>query len=351
MNFASTQSYKMAASTLHWMQNDLPQVEPVLDCLSSTKNLRRSGGRGFDFHRGQKIFSLPRVVPCFPLLGLTLSGLFMGLSSTLIYTSELILCSTICVPSATRLNIHMYPYFLFAAIHHLKSSPTFSVRPCSSLGRVTVDLIRKSWVRFPPRSKDFLFASCGSLFPLTRANAQWVRITVIFMGLSSTLGSTLIYTSELILCSTICVPSATRHNIHMYPYFLFAAIHHLKSSPTFSVRPCSSVGRVTVDLIRKSWVRFPPRSKDFFCASCDSLFPFTRANAQLVRITIIFMGLSSTLGSTLIYTSELILCSTICVPSAQYAAQHSYKNLRVCRIFWKIVDLIINDVQESSPGE
>ena len=39
-------------------------------------------GRGFDSHRGQKIFSLPRVVPCFPLLGLTPSGLFMGLSST-----------------------------------------------------------------------------------------------------------------------------------------------------------------------------------------------------------------------------------------------------------------------------
>ena len=31
----------------------------------------------------------------------------MGLSSTFIYTSELILCSTICVPSATRHNIHM----------------------------------------------------------------------------------------------------------------------------------------------------------------------------------------------------------------------------------------------------
>ena len=43
----------------------------------------------------------------------------MGLSRTIIYTSELILCSTICVPSATRHNIHMYPYFLFAAIHHL----------------------------------------------------------------------------------------------------------------------------------------------------------------------------------------------------------------------------------------
>ena len=43
----------------------------------------------------KKIFSLPRVVPCFPLLELTPSGLFMGLSSTIIYTSELILCSTI----------------------------------------------------------------------------------------------------------------------------------------------------------------------------------------------------------------------------------------------------------------
>ena len=49
------------------------------------------------------------MVPCFPLLGLTPSGLFMGLSSTIIYTSELILCSTICVPSATRHNIHLYP--------------------------------------------------------------------------------------------------------------------------------------------------------------------------------------------------------------------------------------------------
>ena len=88
--------------------------------------------------------------------------------------TELILCSSICVPSATRHNIHMYSYFLFAAIHHLKSSPTFSVRPCSSVGRVTVDLFRRSWVRFRPRSKDFFFASCGSMFPFTRANAQWV---------------------------------------------------------------------------------------------------------------------------------------------------------------------------------
>ena len=45
------------------------------------------------------------MVPCFPLLGLTPSGLFMGLSSTIIYTSELILCPTICVSSATRDNV------------------------------------------------------------------------------------------------------------------------------------------------------------------------------------------------------------------------------------------------------
>ena len=43
----------------------------------------------------EKIFSLPRVVPCFPLLGLTPSGLFMGLSSSLNYTSESILRPTI----------------------------------------------------------------------------------------------------------------------------------------------------------------------------------------------------------------------------------------------------------------
>ena len=38
-------------------------------------------------------FSLPRVIPWFPLLGLTPSGLFMGSISALIYTSELILFS------------------------------------------------------------------------------------------------------------------------------------------------------------------------------------------------------------------------------------------------------------------
>ena len=37
------------------------------------------------------------------------------------------------------------------------------------------------------------------------------------MGIEpTTSNSTLTYTSELILCFTICVLSATRHNIHMY---------------------------------------------------------------------------------------------------------------------------------------
>ena len=55
---------------------------------------------------------LPLLLPfLLPLLGLTPSGLFMGSISTEIYTSELILCFTICALSATRHNIHMYPYF------------------------------------------------------------------------------------------------------------------------------------------------------------------------------------------------------------------------------------------------
>ena len=51
------------------------QVDPGREFMSAVMK-----GRGFDSHRGQKIFSLPRVVPCFPLLGLMPSGLFMGLS-------------------------------------------------------------------------------------------------------------------------------------------------------------------------------------------------------------------------------------------------------------------------------
>ena len=35
-------------------------------------------------------------------------------------------------------------------------------------------------------------------------------------------------TSRLVLIrSSVCANSATRHNIYMYPYFVIAAIHHL----------------------------------------------------------------------------------------------------------------------------
>ena len=74
--------------------------------------------------------------------------------------------------------------------------PTFSVRPRSSVGRVTVDLIRRSWVRFLPRV-------------VPRFSFLGLTPSGLFMGSISTL----IYASELILCFTICVLSATRHNI------------------------------------------------------------------------------------------------------------------------------------------
>ena len=73
-----------------------------------------------------------------------------------IYTSELIVYSTICVHSATRHNIHMYPYFLFAAIRNLN-------RPRLSLS----DLVAQS-------AEYFFFTSWGSRIPFTRAIAQWV---------------------------------------------------------------------------------------------------------------------------------------------------------------------------------
>ena len=89
-------------TTTSYLKDEIFNMTPAWDKEKSEsptgiESARCPGGHGFDSHRGQQIFSLPRVVPCFPLLGLTPSGLFMGLSSTIIYTSELILCSTICI--------------------------------------------------------------------------------------------------------------------------------------------------------------------------------------------------------------------------------------------------------------
>ena len=64
----------------------------------------------------------------------------------------------------------------------------------------------------------------------TRANAQWVIHGFI---------STLIYTSELILCFTICVLSATRHNIHQYQHWLTVA----------AAKPCDAITRLKMTKI------------------------------------------------------------------------------------------------------
>ena len=60
----------------------------------------------------------------------------------------------------------------FAAIHHLNRLSLSDL--VAQSGRVTVDLIRRLWIRLPPRTKDFFFTPCGSLFPVTEADAQWV---------------------------------------------------------------------------------------------------------------------------------------------------------------------------------
>ena len=63
------------------------------------------------------------------------------------------------------------------------------------------------------------------------------------------LSSTIIYTSELILCSIICVPSATRHNIHWlyvcleHPSMITIAMYELNRrqrslKPTLSILKC-----------------------------------------------------------------------------------------------------------------
>ena len=54
--------------------------KPMNNPLGVSPSKGKQGAtRGKEKRFFQKIFSLPRVAPCFPLLGLTPSGLFMGL--------------------------------------------------------------------------------------------------------------------------------------------------------------------------------------------------------------------------------------------------------------------------------
>ena len=49
--------------------------------------------------------------------------------------------------------------------YHHNHPPLAPIWASSSVNRAKMDQIRRSWVRFPPRSKTVFFASCGSLFP------------------------------------------------------------------------------------------------------------------------------------------------------------------------------------------
>ena len=48
------------------------------------------------------------------------------------------------------------------------------LRNCTHFTQMQIGHFQVPSSKFPPRSKDFFFTSCGSLIPFTRANAQWV---------------------------------------------------------------------------------------------------------------------------------------------------------------------------------
>ena len=87
------------------------------------------------------------------------------------------------------------------------------------------------------------------------------------MGLSWASHGTLIYTSELILCSIICVHSATRHNIHMY--------HHLNSG-----------ARLLLELYRVVVIK----QVAFFTIWVKLTMPFTCTSLPLNLYTSVFAG-------------------------------------------------------------
>ena len=103
------------------------------------------------------------------------SGLFMGLISTLIYTAELILCSTICVHSATRHNIHIKQmpgynskfYFytiqrttIFRSEYNWSTSINLVLRALNVYGKQTITF-----------STDLVLYHGGRLRPKTGASA------------------------------------------------------------------------------------------------------------------------------------------------------------------------------------
>ena len=137
------------------------------------------------------------MVSCFPLLGLTPSGLFMGLSSTIINTSELILCSTIyilvsrqldfetcCLYSARRHSVVVQRWLVLSTeqiwpyLHYrLRSVGLFSPDLCTL---ISVNATRAVWTR-----KGCFFPSqligCSVKSPLYR-NLEYIEKGRVFIN-------------------------------------------------------------------------------------------------------------------------------------------------------------------------
>ena len=91
------------------------------------------------------------------------------------------------------------------------------------------------------------------------------------MGYSWVQFSTLNYTSELILCSTICVHSATRHNIHVFgrAYFRICERNNLKR---FIERSHKLKERIKKKVITPPIVSFSNDMQFTNCTTRKSLF-------------------------------------------------------------------------------
>ena len=70
------------------------------------------------------------------------------------------------------------------------------------------------------RGKEKFFFTSVGIEPTTSGLDLPLLCRLSPVGLSWASHSTLIYTSELTLCSIICVDSATRHNIHIHSLYL-----------------------------------------------------------------------------------------------------------------------------------
>ena len=109
------------------------------------------------------------------------------------------------------------------------------------------------------------------------------------MGYSWGLSSTIVYTSELILCSTICVPSATRHNIHNLRNSLFIGFVKFEIEQRFAAYQgqfCAwfSLARLPNETARKSFLGHFLKETAFSLISSSGFSNLFNASARLICI-------------------------------------------------------------------